>query len=61
VEIVGFGMGDGFEAGFYFAVERERSVMRGVRRIGFEIETPARGFIGTDAFDDRPGLGEFAG
>ena len=57
----GFGISDRFEAGFHFEVERERSVVRGVRGIGFEVETAASGFLGTGALDDRPGLSEFAG
>jgi hypothetical protein len=34
--------------------------VRGVRGIGFEVETAASGFLGTGALDDRPGLSEFA-
>ena len=56
-----FGIRDRFEAGFHFEVERERPVVRGMRGVGFEIETAAGGFIGTGALDDRPGLSEFAG
>src|SRR5260370_39407243 len=55
-----FGVGDGFEAGLPFQVERDSWVVRGVRGIGFEAETAASGFLGTGALDDRPGLSEFA-
>src|SRR6202790_4009935 len=55
-----FGVGDGFEAGFHFKVEREGSVARRVRGIGFEVEMATSGFLGTGALDDRPGLSEFA-
>src|SRR5260370_41141255 len=55
-----FVVGDGFEAGFHFKVEREGSVVRRLRGIGFEVEMEASGFLGTGALDDRPGLSEFA-
>src|ERR1035437_7117828 len=55
-----FGIRDRLEAGFHFEIERERPVVRGMRGVGFEVETPAGGFIGTGAFDDRPGLNLFA-
>src|SRR6267378_651844 len=55
------GVGDGFEAGFQFKVERERPVVRGVRGIGFEVKTAASGFLGTNALDYCPGLSELAG
>ena len=56
-----FGICNRFEAGFHFEIERERPVVRGMRGVGFEVETPAGGFIGTGALDDRPGLSVFAG
>src|SRR3984893_27497 len=55
-----FGVGDGCEAGFQCTVEREGSVVRRVRGIGFEVEMAASGLVGTGALDDRPGLSEFA-
>jgi len=33
-----FRIGDGLKAGFHFEIKRERSVVRGVRRVGFEVE-----------------------
>src|SRR5271166_3508940 len=56
-----FGIGNRLETGLHFQVEREGSVMRRVRRIGFKIQTTASGFIGTGTLDDRPGLAEFTG
>src|SRR5271157_87868 len=56
-----FAICDGLEPRLHFQVEREGSVVRGMQRIGFEVETAASGFIGTGALDDRPGLSEFAG
>ena len=55
------GISDRFEVGLNFEVEREGSIVRGMRGVGFQVETPASGFIGTGALDDRPGLSEFAG
>src|SRR5260370_24455131 len=55
-----FGISDRFEASFHFEVERKSPVVRGMRGVGFEVETPPCGFIGTDALDDRPGLNAFA-
>src|SRR5258706_14295321 len=55
----GFGISDRFEAGFHFEVKCERAVECGMRGIGFELKTPAGGFLGTGALDDRPGLCPF--
>src|SRR5208282_1293658 len=55
------GISDGFEAASHLEVERESSVVRRVRGVGLEVETPASGFIGTGTLDDCPGLSEFAG
>jgi len=56
-----FRIGDGFEVGFHFEVERKRAVVRRVRRVGFEVETTPSGFIGTKALDDHPRLSGIAG
>jgi hypothetical protein len=52
---------DGLEAGFYFQVKSEVTVTRGMRRVGSEFKTLARGLIGAYAFDDDRGLSEFVG
>jgi len=56
-----FRVGDRFESSFHFQVEREGSVMRWVREIARNVETPARRLIGTSALDDPAGLSEIAG